>query len=91
MIYLLESPFLSFKSKSSCLKELLWLFLNSPKEEKDLLSKLKIEVLIVSMSFAYSVFSRVYFIKSLKEGFKCKINMKLNRDATTPPTGSGRL
>ena len=51
---LLESPFLSFKSKSLCSKELLWLFLNSPKEETDLLSKLKIEVLITKIQSSHS-------------------------------------
>jgi hypothetical protein len=42
------------------------------------------------MSFAYYVFFRVYSRKSGKEGFKCKINKRLIRDATTPPTGCGK-
>jgi len=43
-----------FKSKSLCSKELLWLFLISPKEEKDLLSKLKIEVLVAKTQSHHS-------------------------------------
>jgi len=44
-----QESFLIIKSKSLCSKELLWLFFNFPKEEKDLLSKLKIEVLITKI------------------------------------------
>ena len=49
-----RESFLIFQKQEICSKELLWLFLNSPKEEKDLLSKLKTDVLVAKTQSFHS-------------------------------------